>query len=86
MKLLQQQTFSYRYFVPSLRIGAENVVTDRQTDRTSTVTLAAYACWGLITHNVRDSYIPSLTYKPNPPICSHFHSQKTPSKTGPGHL
>ena len=33
MKLLQQQTSSYHYFVPSLRVEVENVVTDRETDR-----------------------------------------------------
>ena len=33
MKSSQQQTSSYRYFVPPLRVEAENVVTDRQTDR-----------------------------------------------------
>ena len=62
MKPLQQQTSSYRYFVPSLRVKAENVVTDRQTeidtqtDRqtygTSTVTLAAHAHRGLIRASV----------------------------------
>ena len=33
MKLLQQQTFSYCYFVALLCIVAENIVTDRQADR-----------------------------------------------------
>ena len=36
MKPLQQQTSSYRYFVPSLRVEAQNVVTDRQTDNRHT--------------------------------------------------
>ena len=55
MKSLQQQTSSYRYFVPLLRIKAENVVTDRLTDTqtygTSTVTLAGHARPGLTTQN-----------------------------------
>ena len=47
MKPLQQHTSLYRYFLPPMHVEAENIG-NRQTDKTSTVTLTEHAHRGLM--------------------------------------